>query len=330
MKTKFQLTAEKFAVIMLRKMEEMKAEKWETPWFVDNSKANFYPQNISGRKYESGNAFFLLLCSLWCNYRTPVFMTFNQCRKMNIAVTKGEESFPVYYRNFVVYHRETGDKLSIEDYNDLSEEKKKEYRLNAFINCYNVFNLDQTNFAEKEPEKFQAIAEKYMGKEKEMTVENVFSCSEMDTMIDNNSWVCDIFLLLQNKAYFDKKEDIIVCPPKDRFPNQHLFYSTLLHEMAHSTGTPDRLNREMGKVFGDAEYAREEVVAELTAAFAGFHLGVFAEPSKDSAAYLNGWIATLKKSPEYVFNVLDDVVKASNFITDKIVQEVELTDKVAI
>lgn len=330
MKTKFQLTAEKFADIMLRKMEEMKTKKWKTPWFVDNSKIDFYPQNISGRKYESGNAFFLLLCSLWNNYTTPVFLTFNQCRKMSITVRKGEESFPVYYRNFVVHHREKGEKLSLEDYNKLSDEQKKDYRLNSFINCYNVFNLDQTNFAEKEPDKFAVLVKKYTAKTKRITVKSAFSCPIMDKMIENNSWVSDIFLLLQNKAYYDTVNDIIVCPPKNRFPNQHLFYSTLLHEMAHSTGTPQRLNREMGKTFGDDAYAREEVVAELTAAFAGFHLGVFVEPNKDSATYLNGWIAILKKSPEYVFSVLDDVVEASNFITDNIVSEVKAKDKVAI
>lgn len=249
---------------------------------------------------------------------------------MKITVTKGEESFPVYYRNFVAYHRKTSEKLKIEDYNELPEEQQKEYRVTAFINCYNVFNLDQTNFAEKEPDKFAVLVKKYTAKTKRITAKSAFSCRIMDKMIDNNSWVSDIFLLLQNRAYYDTVNDIIVCPPKNRFPNQHLFYSTLLHEMAHSTGTPQRLNREMGKTFGDDAYAREEVVAELTAAFAGFHLGVFVEPNKDSATYLNGWIAILKKSPEYVFSVLDDVVEASNFITDNIVSEVKAKDKVAI
>ena len=278
MKTKNQMTAEKFANIMLRKMEEMKAEKWEAPWFVNHSKMNFYPHNISGRKYESGNSFFLLLCSLWSNYQTPIFLTFNQCRKMKITVTKGEESFPVYYRNFVAYHRKTSEKLKIEDYNELPEEQQKEYRVTAFINCYNVFNLDQTDFSVKQPEKFAEWVEKYNAKEKDVVVQNFFRCTELDTLVEENSWVCDIFLLSPNKAYFNMQDDIIVCPPKSRFPNQHLFYSTLLHEMAHSTGTPERLNRVMGKAFGDNDYANEEVVAELTAAFTGFHLGVFVEP----------------------------------------------------
>lgn len=330
MKTKNQMTAERFANIMLRKMEEMQAEKWETPWFPSNEKNNFYPQNISGRKYESGNAFFLLLCCMWENYQTPVFLTFNQCRKLNIAIIKGEESFPVYYRNFVAYHRETNERLKIEDYNELTEEQQKEYRLSSFINLYSVFNLDQTNFAEKQPERFSAMLQHYVSKEEDISITDVFHCAEMDTVIENNSWVCDIFLLNQNRAYFNSKEDVIVCPPKRKFSNQHLFYSTLLHEMTHSTGVAERLNRVMGKVFGDADYAREEVVAELTAAFAGFQMGVFAEPSKDSATYLNGWIKTLKETPEYVFSVMDDVVKASNFIENEVTQVKEVSERVAI
>ncbi len=99
--------------------------------------------------------------------------------------------------------------------------------------------------------------------------------------------------------------------------------------MTHSTGAPQRLNREIGKVFGDNDYAREEVIAELTAAFIGTQLGLFVEPNKDSVAYLNGWIKVLKQSPDFVFSLLDDVVSASNFIMERVSSEVKNLEKVA-
>ena len=74
----------------------------------------------------------------------------------------------------------------------------------------------------------------------------------------------------------------------------------------------------MGKVFGDSDYSREEVIAELTAAFVGTQIGVFAEPSIENVTYLNGWIKVLKQSPDFVFSVLDDVIKASNYIIEHV------------
>lgn len=331
MKTKATTTAEKFADIMLKKMEEMKTEKWEIPWFSDTNKINFYPQNYTGRKYESGNAFFLLLCCTWENYTTPIFLTFNQCRKLGVCVKKKEQAFPIYYRNWIAYHKETKEKLNLEEYNKLTDTEKEKYRLVSYVNYYNVFNLDQTDFSEKQPEKWSVFVERFNKKE-ELKIDNAFDCPQMDNMLNNDAWVCSINLRKQNKAYYSPSSDVIVSPLKEQFPNQHLFYSVLLHEMTHSTGTKERLNRAMGKVFGDDEYAHEEVVAELTAAFTGFQLGVFAEPNKDSAAYLNGWIRMLKKKPEYVFSVLDDVVKASNYITEHLASQVnqQVREEVAV
>jgi len=124
-------------------------------------------------------------------------------------------------------------------------------------------------------------------------------------MIEDKSWVCDIILKKQNRAYYSPSNDLIVCPVKNQFPNHHNFYSVLLHEMCHSSSKEERLNRAMGKVFGDNEYAREEVIAELTAAFVGTQLGIFAEPSTESVTYLNGWIKVLKQSPDFIFSLLD-------------------------
>lgn len=71
------------------------------------------------------------------------------------------------------------------------------------------------------------------------------------------------------------------------------------------------------------------MIAELTAAFVGTQFGIFAEPSIESVTYLNGWIKILKQSPDFIFSLLDDVVCASNYISEKINSRMEILEKVA-
>ena len=96
------------------------------------------------------------------------------------------------------------------------------------------------------------------------------------------------------------------------------FYSTMLHEMAHSTMTPERLNREAGSKFGDPKYAKEELVAELTAAMISHSMGFDTSVTDNSAAYLDSWITVLKQEPKFIVSVMADVNKASEMILDRV------------
>lgn len=96
------------------------------------------------------------------------------------------------------------------------------------------------------------------------------------------------------------------------------FYATLLHEKIHSTGTESRLNRNTGKRFGDKFYVREELVAELGVARIGQELGFDKRILDNNAAYLDGWISSLKEEPKFVLSLMGDVDKASRMILDKI------------
>ena len=96
------------------------------------------------------------------------------------------------------------------------------------------------------------------------------------------------------------------------------FYSTMLHEMAHSTMTPQRLNRDgMGR-FGDPKYAKEELVAELTAAMISHSMGFDSKVTDNSAAYLDSWIGVLKQEPKFIVSVMADVNRASDMILDHV------------
>jgi hypothetical protein len=96
------------------------------------------------------------------------------------------------------------------------------------------------------------------------------------------------------------------------------YYSSALHEMAHSTGTESRLNRVKGDRFGDPKYAKEELVAELTAANTGYALGFDKRILDNNAAYLDGWISVLKENPKFIVSVMADVNKASNMVLEAV------------
>ena len=123
-------------------------------------------------------------------------------------------------------------------------------------------------------------------------------------------------------------KDIIVIPRKEQFnigktPEEVYkdgmeYYSTALHEMANSTGTESRLNRGSHEKFGDAKYAKEELVAELTAAMVGNSMGFDKRILDNNAAYLDGWISTLKENPKFIVSVIADVNKAANMVLEEV------------
>ncbi|HCF10440.1 zincin-like metallopeptidase domain-containing protein, partial [Alistipes sp.] len=117
--------------------------------------------------------------------------------------------------------------------------------------------------------------------------------------------------------------DRIVCPEKRQFPEGAAFYTTLLHEVTHCTGHAERLNRPFGACYGDADYIREELVAELTAALCGAMLGFATTPREESAAYIKDWLAEFRKEPTYLFDILTDVNRAARMISERLACEQE-------
>lgn len=92
----------------------------------------------------------------------------------------------------------------------------------------------------------------------------------------------------------------------------------MLHEIAHSTGHKDRLNRDMKVRFGGERYGKEELVAELSAAIVGQQYGVSKTILEGNAHYLHNWLGAIKQEPEFLNEVLEDVLNASNMIVDRV------------
>ena len=116
-----------------------------------------------------------------------------------------------------------------------------------------------------------------------------------------------------------KTRNQITIPKKSQFKDGESWYGTAFHEMVHSTGAEDQLNRlKPQSGFGSDEYAREELVAELGSALVCQKYGMTKNLKEDSAAYLKSWLGSLKETPSFIKTTLMDVKKATSILTQRI------------
>ncbi|MBO5612416.1 MAG: DUF1738 domain-containing protein [Prevotella sp.] len=334
-KTPGQHAIDKFAEMMISRMEEMKNGTWKKGWI--GGKVYGLPQNISGRMYSYSNALFLNMDTAVKGYTTPIYLTFLQVQKEEARVKKGEESMPVIYWDLSIKTPE-GKNIDRKKYENLSEEDKEKCLVIPFIKAYNVFNLDQTNLKEVNRDKYDEIVAKFknpISKDKTGMYENM----ALDRMFEKQEWVCPIhFSNRVESPHYRTSTDEIFIPKKEQFnigrtkndiyKDGMEFYSTVLHEMAHSTGAENRLNRNLKNKFNEPQYAKEELVAELTAANISNVLGFDKRILDNNAAYLDGWISVLKENPKFIVSVMADVNKASDMILREIdKQKISLGEK---
>ncbi len=320
-----QQALDRFAQMMIERMERMKASDWRQGWIGGASSVGL-PQNVTGRNYSGSNSFFLQLHSAMRGYGLPVFLTFKQAHNFKAHVLKGEKAFPVIYWDMLVRDKD-GKKISSDEYRAMSQDERKKTRRDT-LHQFPVYNLDQTNFREAQPERMQKLLDRFKVPEIRDT-QGMYAHSALDNMVAQQTWLCPIQADRKEKgAYYSPSRDIVVLPMKAQFntgttPEEVYrdgmeFYSTMLHEMAHSTMTPERLNREAGSKFGDPKYAKEELVAELTAAMISHSMGFDTSVTDNSAAYLDSWITVLKQEPKFIVSVMADVNKASEMILDRV------------
>lgn len=315
---------EQFGEMIISRMEQMKSQEWTKGWI--GSDFGGMPMNLSGREYSGLNSMLLFLVSEMKGYQFPIYMTFHQIKELGASVNKGEKSFPVLFWS-IVKHKKDGTAIPEEVWNKLSDEAKRECNTYPVLRSYNVFNIAQTNLENVAPQKIEKIKKKYKVGELPQDTEGMYENAEIDDMLAKQTWVCPIISdKVTNSACYSPSLDNIKVPMKRQFKigetaeeiyfSGQQFYSTLIHEMAHSTGHASRLNRHKSTLFGSSEYSKEELVAELTSALVGQKLGFDYRIIDSNACYLEGWIKIMKKEPKFIVSVLADVSKASAMILE--------------
>lgn len=322
----------RFAEMMIQKIESIQND-WHKPWFTDG--AMQWPRNLSGRHYNGMNSMMLLMHCENEGYKYPVFCTFDRVSGLNftrtkdgvkpatdekgnrlpsVNVRKGEKSFPVFLTTFTVINAEDGSKIKYDDYKAMSDDQRQQYKVFPKLTVYNVFNIDQTNMKEARPEMYNKFVAEMEGPKPDNSVEK-FRFAPLDKMIADNLWICPITPKHGDDAYYSISKNTIVIPEFEQFVSGESFASNTFHEMAHSTGAEQHLNRLKPTAFGSSEYAREELVAELTAALVAQYYGMDKHIKDDSAAYLKSWLKSLKEDASFIKTVLLDVKRAAAMLT---------------
>jgi hypothetical protein len=210
----------------------------------------------------------------------------------------------------------------------MTKEEQDKYYVRSYTHVYNVYNLQQTNLKEARPELYAKIEAKFKELDKSgivpMEEGQMFKFDPLDRMVAENKWICPVRFEENKGAYYSPAKNEIVFPPKKNFIDGESFYGNLLHEMTHSTGSKELFGRLENKTDDRKfDYAREELVAEMSAAVVAHQYGFDKHIKDDSAAYLKSWLGSLKQDPSFLKTTLDDVKRASGFIVGKI-EEVRL------
>lgn len=255
---------------------------WRKTWNAGNA-----PRNIDGYRYRGINVF--LLHSL--GYSSPFWMTFKQAQKRGGSVRKGEHGTVIVF--WKIFRKAETDEVTGE----------REVKTIPMLRYYRVFNLEQTENVKlpKAVAEFNAQAEREV--ETRVEAEDILAGYENGPLVRETG----------DQPVYMPLVDRVEVPPRNTFESADEFYVALFHELGHSTGHPSRLNRFQSGAFGSHEYGREELVAEMTAAFLAGEAGI--ETTMPShAAYLDAWIHTISEDVRAVVVAAGAAQRAADLI----------------
>jgi antirestriction protein ArdC len=260
---------------------------WRKPW-----KQGGNPRNLVSNHNYQGINFFMLYLS---NHASPYWLTFRQAHELGGSVRAGAESTPIIYYKLHAKTEANGQPV-------FTASGKPEMR--PFLRYSNVFNLDQTQNV-KLPRHAQ---EQLQEKAKPIAIP---TAEEMLSEIKPR--ICPI-RHEGYQPYYNRNEDFIAVPTMEKFHTSEAYYQALFHEAAHATGHHSRLNRTFGEKFGDPQYAKEELVAEMTASFLAHRCDILNERQfENSAGYVGGWIKKLREDKTLVITASSQAHRAFNY-----------------
>lgn len=302
-----EILASKYSEIFVNRFHELEGD-WTKPWIKHSNGAH---QNLSGSVYRGVNAIVLSLLSSMKGYDLPVWMTLRQANDFGVSITKGSKSIPVVFYDVYIWdtkNRKRSD-VTVDEFNKMKPEDREDLKKCVCTKVYYVFNIAQTNFAE-----VHSVAHDELNKHFGVS-SRLVECQVLDEMLSKNAWECPVRFTDEEPAYRYNHDDIVI-PHKESFQDSKGFYSTLLHLMSHSTGSEERLDRNI--IGSDENYIREELVAEMSSSVLCNIFGLDAVIREDNLRYLKSWINTIEQKPEYIYSIVRDAASAANYICDSI------------
>ena len=256
---------------------------WHQPWSTE------MPKNLISKKEYRGINIFLLGAGRYAN---PYWLTFKQAKQLGGHVKKGERSTPVVFWKWLEHEQENPETDEVETVSA------------PLLRYYRVFNVEQCEGipGDKVPalenaRAFHPIEE----------ADRVVKGMPQRPIIQHEA----------AQAFYRPSADVVNMPPAELFTSDEEYYSTLFHELTHSTGHESRLNRqdtEKLAAFGSRDYSQEELVAEMGAAFLCGHCQIAERIIDNSAAYIQGWLRRLRNDKRLVVFAAAQAQKAADFV----------------
>jgi len=245
---------------------------WRSP-ILGRQNAGFPKNTNTGREYRGINRFLLGFTAWQRGYDSSYWLTFNQAKDRGSSIRKGEKSsIVVFWKHYETTDAETGEPVNI-----------------PFLRYYRVFNVEQCEGIEAPdaipytPTDFKPIE----------TAEAIVRGYIDGPTIEHRGV----------RAFYQPSNDVVQLPEQSRFASTEDYYATLFHELAHSTGHSKRLDRGLDtnlQPFGSPDYGKEELVAEMAAAFLSAHTEIKPITIENQAAYIGGWMKQLKQDKRLV------------------------------
>ncbi|MGQ4004783.1 zincin-like metallopeptidase domain-containing protein [Francisellaceae bacterium CB52] len=255
------------------------------PWRKEWSGVGAY-NYVSGKPYSTLNQMLMI---------PGAYLTFNQVKSLGGAVKKGAKSSMVMFFSFYE---------SKETSLDLENNEKETLQKRSVLKYFNVFHQNDIEGIDFK-ENAISIIEKPKNNNAEVIVDQYFASN-----------TCGIDILFgSDKAFYSNSNDIVTMPDISQFNTPESYYATLFHEMTHSTGHESRLNRKFGDKFGDNQYAREELIAEIGSAILNSSAGINNDTVfTNSVAYISSWLKALNNDHRLIIYAACKAEKAAKFI----------------
>jgi antirestriction protein ArdC len=273
-------------------------EKGVAPWRCTWNKYGLARNHATGHIYTGINAFLMNLTP----HPIPYFMSFKQAKAKGGKIRKGAKAEMVYF--YKPLFKDKDDNFIKADEAVNLKGRGEEVQVIPMLKYYNVFNIEDIEDIEIE------IPEVELKEH-----ERIEKCEAIINGMPNPP---KFVFEDANRAYYAPTPDKVNMPDIGQFETAEEYYCTKFHEVTHSTGHPTRLNREgITKLnpFGSADYSKEELIAEMGAAFLSAQAGInYDELTENSAAYLQGWLKVLKADKKLIFKAAAEAQKAVDYI----------------
>lgn len=290
--------------------------EWKKGFSCSISAGGLSPVNHKGKRYKGINQLYLFLISKERGYKDNRWYTFNQVQSMGLHL-KDASGQGVMIQYTLPYDREKKHFITWAEIQEREDETKDNPNWYAvYPKTYIVFNGTLVEGLEQVKQDDYAKLNPTVGAKK------IFHIGEnMGVEIDFDGG---------GYAYYSPSSDSVHLPDINTFHGEYELNTVLLHELAHATGNKQRLNRDQSGSFGTPAYAKEELVAEITACFMANEIGFEPTSSQMSnhKAYVQEWIKEIKEKPESLANALKDADKATDYLVSNISkQENELENQ---